>query len=529
MRTVASSRVTWYPMTQLSDEAAAYLLGFHRKYPGLLDTPEGRRVLTRLNPRLFALTYLRAHLAGDETHDTISFSEAHLDWYDQVLQWVKPATEPKGWRRGYVAPRASGKSTFWYLIAPMWAAAHGHAKFVAAFSDSASQAEGHLATFKRELDTNDLIRRDYPKLTMPLMRGSRGVSVADSRSLMVQRNQFVFAAKGVDSATLGMKVGERRPDLIILDDVEPVGSNYSAYLSEKRLATIANGIMPLNEWARLVWVGTVTTEGSLVHQLVKSVTSGEEPSKWIGEEKIQVAYHPALITNDDGTERSLWPEKWPLEYLQGMRNSRAFALNYQNLPVAGDGLYWSDADIVVEEIPGGTPTRTILSIDPAVTTKNTSDFTGLAVLSHSPQVRDRFGNVTGTGKVYVRHVEAVKMGSKELRLRVVQILERFPEVRVILNEINQGGDLWASVFADLPVKYVTKQQSIKKEVRAGWLLEGYQRRQVVHTCDLPAYRAQLLAFPTGLNDDMIDSCSTGYAWLTGIGQERRTKMASRTV
>ena len=198
--------------------------------PDLLDTPDGRRVLTRLHPRLFALVYLRHHLAGDETHDTISFSEAHLDWYDQVLSWVKPATEPKGWRRGYVAPRASGKSTFWYLIAPMWAAAHGHVKFCAAFSDSASQAEGHLATFKRELDTNDLIRRDYPKLTMPLMRGSRGVSVADSRSLMVQRNHFVFAAKGVDSATLGMKVGERRPDLIILDDVEPVGSNYSAYL-----------------------------------------------------------------------------------------------------------------------------------------------------------------------------------------------------------------------------------------------------------------------------------------------------------
>ena len=137
--------------------------------------------------------------------------------------------------------------------------------------------------------------------------------------------------------------------------------------------------------------------------------------------------------------------------------------------------------------------------------------------------------MTGTGKVYVRHVERVKLGNKELRLRVVQILERFPEVRVILNEINQGGDLWASVFADLPVKYVTKQQSIKKEVRAGWLLEGYQRRQVVHTADLPTYRAELLAFPTGLNDDQIDAVGTGYAWLTGIGQERRTKMASRTV
>ena len=98
-------------------------------------------------------------------------------------------------------------------------------------------------------------------------------------------------------------------------------------------------------------------EGSLIHQLVKSVTSGEEPAGWLAEENLQANYHPALVTADDGTERSLWPEKWPLPYLQGMRNSRAFALNYQNLPVAGDGLYWSDADIVTEEIPDGTPTQ----------------------------------------------------------------------------------------------------------------------------------------------------------------------------
>jgi hypothetical protein len=65
-------------------------------------------------------------------------------------------------------------------------------------------------------------------------------------------------------------VGEKRPDLIILDDVEPSESNYSAYLAEKRLSTIQNAILPLNEWARVVWVGTVTTDGSLIHQAVKS-------------------------------------------------------------------------------------------------------------------------------------------------------------------------------------------------------------------------------------------------------------------
>jgi phage terminase large subunit-like protein len=112
----------------------------------------------------------------------------------------------------------------------------------------------------------------------------------------------------------------------------------------------------------------------------------------------------------------------------------------------------------------------------------------------------------------------------------VEILERFPEVRVLYVEINQGGDLWANVFADLPVKYVTKNQSVKKEVRAGWLLNGYQRRRVVHTRVMPTYVAELLSYPVhGLHDDQIDAVGSGYAWLTGIGAEQRTTLGRQTV
>lgn len=516
-------------MPTLSDEAREYLLSFERKYPGALATREGRRILTRLNPRLFALIYLRHHLAGDETGDVVSFSEAHLDWYDQMLGWVKPATEPKSWRHGYVSPRNSAKSTTWFLIAPLWAAAHKHVRFVAAFADSATQAEGHLATFKRELETNQLLTQDFGELCWPLRRERRHVSVADSRNMIQQRNGFIFAAKGIDSATLGMKVGERRPDLLILDDIEPDASNYSAVQCVKRLATLQNAILPLNEWARVVLVGTVTMDGSLIHQLVSTVTTNEQPSQWITEEKFRAHYYPALVVGDDGTERSLWPEKWPLEYLQGMKGQRSFALNYQNEPLASDGLYWARDDIVVGEIPEGLPTRTVLSIDPAVTTAKGSDFTGLAVLSHSPRVKDRTGAVTGTGQVYVRDVRMVKLARQDLRMLVVDLLELFPEIRVILVEVNQGGDLWADVFGDLPVKYVTKHQTVKKEVRAGWLHAGYQKRQVVHTCNLPAYVTQLLAFPTGLHDDGIDAVGSGYLWLTGIGSERKSSLSGRTV
>lgn len=43
-----------------------------------------------------------------------------------------------------------------------------------------------------------------------------------------------FAARGIDAASLGMKVGEKRPDLLILDDIEPDESSYSAYQTRIR-------------------------------------------------------------------------------------------------------------------------------------------------------------------------------------------------------------------------------------------------------------------------------------------------------
>lgn len=72
----------------------------------------------------------------------------------------------------------------------------------------------------------------------------------------------------------------------------------------------------MNVFARVVVVGTVTMPGSLIHDLVKTVTlPSEPPTEWVTSENFTCHYYPAIIDNGDGTERSIWPEKWPLDYL----------------------------------------------------------------------------------------------------------------------------------------------------------------------------------------------------------------------
>lgn len=189
----------------------------------LVRSPEYRRAVSRVDPLAFALIYLPHHLRGEETGGQITLSEFHLDLIEQAKRWIVPDELPAQHRDAYVAPRASGKSTLLFLCLPLWAAAHGWRRFIAAFADSAAQAEMHLASFKHELDTNKLLRHDFPDLCAPARR-PRGAVAADRAGMLVTKAGFTFAARGVDSASLGMKVGERRPDLLILDDIEPSGS-----------------------------------------------------------------------------------------------------------------------------------------------------------------------------------------------------------------------------------------------------------------------------------------------------------------
>ncbi|MET7769907.1 hypothetical protein [Nocardia sp. NPDC005366] len=229
----------------------------------LVSSSVGRQLLTRNDPLLFAILYCSHHLAFEGEQP--SLSQFHLDLAEYGKGWMSKGQGRDCW----IAPRQSGKSTWLFTILPLWAAAHGHLKFIAAFSDSADQATKHLQTFKNELDTNDLLRKDYPKLCKPLMSGAVKRYISQSNQEIQQDNGFSFVAKGIDSKSLGLKIGNTRPDLLLLDDIEPNESNYSAHEARKRLRTVLDSVFYLNDRAHIVLVGTTVMSGSIIDQLRK--------------------------------------------------------------------------------------------------------------------------------------------------------------------------------------------------------------------------------------------------------------------
>lgn len=457
-----------------------------------LNSPEFRREVTRDDPLAFAFCYLEHHLTGEDTGG-VTLSEAHVEMI-RVAQDLSTPDALRTGRHAFILPRRTGKSTWAFTILPLWAAAHGHRRFIAAFADTAGQAETHLRTYKHELKYNTKLNYDYPDLC---------TLTTDNQKLAVSISGFAFAAKGAGTGTLGLKVNKQRPDLLILDDIEPPENDYSYNEAVKRLSWLEDAVLPLDETAKVFISGTTTMSGSIMHQLVLAARD-KTPEKWITDQRIEIHYLPAILPNPDGTRRSIWPERWPLSYLESIEHTRDYSKNFANLPVPLDSEYWTYEDFIHRDIAA---TRTVMSIDPAVTTKHTSDQTAIAVVGFN--ANDKLA--------VVKEATAVRLRGAELRTRVLALLNQYPEIQRIVIEANQGQDLWLDVLHDLPVPVMPFSAKDKKEVRAVALLNHYQRRRVLHSRRFTELEQQMLEFPKGLHDDLVDAVAHGVAAVTSVG------------
>lgn len=315
------------------------------------------------------------------------------------------------------------------------------------------------------------------------------------------------------------------------DDIEPPEANYSPFQREKRLSTLQNAIMPLNELAKsVVVVGTVTMPGSIVHELVRHA-KGEDTEPWVNDERFKTHHTRAIVTRPDGTRRSVWPGKWPLDYLESIEHTRSYKLNYDNDPKGREGDYWNEEDIRYGVPPNIT--RQFLFVDPPVTMKTRSDPCGLVVLGYAPGMpaavtrADLARNLKLYGAEYLADAlvegeaapdqlarlsrvcvldawEARLTGSP-LKKRILEILGQYPKIEAVVIENNQGGDLWVEVMNDLPVKLVTYGARESKETRFGRALDYCQKRRISFAKVIPALEDQLLAFPRVAHEDVADA------------------------
>lgn len=476
-----------------------------------------RRKLTKYDPLLFALLYLDKHIS--DFQGNVIFANFHLDVYSWAAEVLPNADKLSisQKRTAFIAPRGAGKSTTLFVILPIWALAHRHRTFITAYGASAEPVEDHLKNVRLEFSDNELLRKDHSGL----------VEYKTSRDSLYHsaRTSVAMSAKGLDKATRGQKVENLRPDWILMDDVELGESNYSDREIEKRKTTILQDIIEGDSEAIVSFVGTVTRAGSIMHDILRTETENAA-IKWVSDAHIKCRYYPALITQDDGSKVSMWTnnpkEEWSTEWMLSIEKTNAFQVEKMNNPMGKQGKYWAKDHIKYTKDhpydPSGS--RVLLMVDGAVTTKDSSDWTGICIARYAPAIKGVRGEI-----VEILDAHHVKLVNEDLRKHILKLIgdnaAKGINIRYVRTEVNQGGDMWgiahkpndkrsaSGVFHNLPtgVGLMVATTKINKEVKFAQAHDFYVKPgyTILHAAEFGDLERELIEFPKAKNDDIADA------------------------
>ncbi|HEY9417916.1 MAG TPA: hypothetical protein VIQ30_24415 [Pseudonocardia sp.] len=466
-------------------------------HPHMATSREFRYEVCRANPIMFGLHYLgRRHMSLNGVH---ALSEFHVELADSARRWALPNLREAEVRDAWVQPRRAAKTTWMFLILPLWAMAYRHRRYIALYSDTVDLVGRHLATLRQELRDNDRLRRDHPTLCEPMRDGRK--AMRDNSSAYLAANGTMIEAKGMNSATLGVKWRELRPDTILADEIEPQESKWSADQAAKRLRDFREGILEINDEAVVQITGTTVMHGSIIHQ----ITEGED---WVATENIRVHHTKGILSDPvTGDERSCWPQKWNLEALREKRrrNPRNFAKNYDNAPVGADGAYWTQEHITYAGLEQWLTDR-ILVIDPAAKSGRKNDTTGIGKVAYAASLR----------QVVVEDVIGVRLPPDQLRARVHATCQRH-RIKTVLVDVTNGGTWVLNGLQPMPpgVRVIPVHISGRSKLdRIAELHDRYLRlpAQVVHAQPISNLESLMCSYPNVRFDDQLDVVALAAQW-----------------
>ena len=259
----------------------------------------------------FAQTYLGHHIRDTDKVGVSGFHE-YIG-----KRWCLLAEDNKLNRSVIAAPRGEAKST--YLLAfILWSFLFKKKQFVVYIMDSLHQAENMMAAVRDELQLNPRIREDFE--TFSIMRSTR--------DKLILSPDFCLLVKGAKQRLRGLKFGAKRPDLILLDDIE---NDQNVILKEQRdklQSWLERAVYNLGEAGAatmILAVGTVLHEDSVLARLLKHPL-------WHSKKFSSIETMPDRI--------DLWDEWEKILKQKSEKDAEIFYQNHRNEMEKGAVLNW---------------------------------------------------------------------------------------------------------------------------------------------------------------------------------------------
>lgn len=167
-----------------------------------------------------------------------------------------------GGKKALAAPRGKGKTSIAEGVVGVFAPLKGLLRFPLIVGATGQAADQILANIKWEFERNPILAMDFPEVCIPILAlegwssRARMQTVGGKRTFLEWCSDHVvlptvegsiasgcvLATRSIDGAIRGLRVGNQRPDFVLIDDMETRDSARSATECEKREATVEKDI-----------------------------------------------------------------------------------------------------------------------------------------------------------------------------------------------------------------------------------------------------------------------------------------------
>jgi len=388
------------------------------------------------------------------------------------------------------APRDHGKSsavTLSYFMCELLFRSSDYALIV---SDTERQAGLFLSDVTMELTTNDDL--------IQMFGVSKFVkeSATDIIVEMKDGHQFRASAFGAEQRLRGLKWKHKRPNLIVVDDLE----DDTAVTSKERRVKLSHwfysALLPcLSTRGKIRVVGTILHLDSLLESLLSD-------DNWLSD-RFQ-AHTPTFRT-------ILWPERWPKARLKKKRKEyvmrgipEIYSREYLNWPIDDETAFFRKIDFHAVKFKLPRHPIYYAAADLAITKKETSDYTAIAVCCLDDEnrvlvvdmVRGRWDSleiIDHLFAVQVKYKPAIfTIESDKIQKSLGPIINlemRRRGIYINMNPINPTTDK------------LVRAQSFNARMKAAGVFFNEKADW------FPDCQNELLLFPRGKHDDQVDALS----------------------
>jgi predicted phage terminase large subunit-like protein len=425
----------------------------------------------------------------------------HIEWWDLCT-----SDAPKV---AIAAPRRHAKSTAITLAYILASVLFRHRKYVLVVSDTITQATQFLGDIKKELLDNDKINRLFK------IKEFEKDTEDDVIVTCEDGHQFRISAKGSEQKLRGLKWNNKRPDLIVGDDLENDEIVMNPDRRTKFKRWFYGALVPSLAVGGLIRiVGTILHEDSLLNNLMPSEydrnTVVEELKVWSKNTNASWKTLKYRAHSDD-FKHILWPQRYEAEWFIRERQdfldrglSDVYSQEYLNLPIDESVAYFKRGDFLSETAEDRkNKLNYYITADLAISEKETADYSVFLVagvdenkIIHVKNViRDRLDGreIVDTLLSLQRIYEPELVGIEEMQVsKAIGPFLREEMIRtgtyLNLNPMKHNGK--DKIARAKSVQARVRAHAIKFDKSADWY---------------PVFEDELCKFPRGTKDDQVDA------------------------